>query len=270
MELNAAGLSAVQAFRETAKSKFEANQAMQQDVLQADVELARLEQRRIEIDQARHVAIARINTLLHREPQLWLPPPPQRFEISDELPEVGALREQAIEKRPDLAAQAARINAEKNELALACKEFYPDFELMGRYDTFWTDPAQRGQVGMNMNVPLNQNRRNAAVREAMFRVNKMEAEYDQQVDMVRNEVQTAFARLQASRRSLDLFSEKLLPATNDNVAAANSGYTAGTLDFLRLIQAQREFIDLNEKHQQAIVEYYRNRAELDRVVGAGL
>ncbi len=270
IELNDAGLSAVQAFRDTAKSKFEANQVPEQDLLQADVELARLEQRRVEIEQAQQVAIARINTLLHREPQLHLPPPPNRIDVADELPDVGALREQAIEKRPDLAAQAARLNAEKNELALAWKEFYPDLEFMGRYDTFWTDPAQRGQVGMNMNIPLNQNRRNAAVREAMFKVNKMQAEYEQQIDMVRSEVQSAFARLQASRRTIDLYTGKLLPATRSNVAAANSGYEAGTIDFLRLIQAQREFIDLNEKFQQMIVDYYRSRAELDRVVGAGL
>ena len=51
LDLNDANLAAVQAFRETAKSKFEANLVPQQDVLQADVELAKLEQRRVEIEQ---------------------------------------------------------------------------------------------------------------------------------------------------------------------------------------------------------------------------
>ena len=75
------------------------------------------------------------------------------------------------------------------------------------------------------------------------------------------------SRLRASRRMLDLYEQKLLPATEENVAAAKNGYTAGTVDFLRLVQAQREFIELSEKYQQAIVEFHRNRAELDRVVG---
>ena len=39
---------------------------------------------------------------------------------------------------------------------------------------------------------------------------------------------------------------------------------------LRTYEAQREYIDLNEKYQTAIVEYYRSQAELDRVVGVGL
>jgi cobalt-zinc-cadmium efflux system outer membrane protein len=270
LEVNDAGLAAVRAFRETAKSKFEASQVTEQDLLQADVELAQLEQRRIILEQARQVATARINLLLHREPQLALPLPPQRIEVAGDLPDVDALRAQALESRPDLSAIMARVQAGQNEVALMCKEFYPDFEVMGRYDTFWTDPAQRAQVALNLNMPLNQDRRQAALREAIFRLNKLQAEYNQQVDTVRSEVQTAFARLAASRRTLELFTAKLLPASESNVSAATSGYEAGTIDFLRLVQAQRELIDLNEKYQMAIVEYYRNRAELDRVVGTGL
>jgi outer membrane protein TolC len=269
-EVNDAGQAAVQSFRDTAKSKFEANQVPQQDLLQADVELAQLEQRRVEIDQAQQVATARINTLLHREPQLPLPPPLARLDVSGSVPDVDVLREQAVEKRPDLAALSARLNAEQNAWRLACAEYYPDFEIMGKYDTFWTDPEQRAQIAMNVNVPINQGRRQAAVHEAMFRVSKMQAEYNQQVDTVRSEVQIAHARLAASRRTAELYAGKLLPASQANVAAATSGYEAGTVDFLRLVQAQREYIDLSEKQQQAIVEFYRSRAELDRVVGAGL
>ena len=132
LELNAANRDAVQRFRETANAKFEATQVTEQDVLQADVELAMLDSRRIELAQNEKVAVARINTLLHREPQLALPPPPQRLEVSDSLPDVEALRQAAVEQRPDLSAQAARIQAEQAAVALAAKEFYPDFEFIDR------------------------------------------------------------------------------------------------------------------------------------------
>ncbi|MBI3863187.1 MAG: TolC family protein [Planctomycetia bacterium] len=266
-ELNDANLQAVGAFHDTAKSKFESNQVTQQDVLQAEVELARIEQRRVELDQSHEVAVARINLLLHREPQHPLPPPPRQLGAPAGRPDVGELRRAAIEQRPDLAAIAARLQSEQSALALANQEYYPDFEVMGKYDTFWTDAAQRAQIALNLNVPIYQEKRHAAVREAMFRVNRLQAEYEREVDVVKNEVQTAHARLEASRRTRELFEGKLLPATEGNVAAAASGYTAGTVDFLRLVQAQREFIELNEKYQQALVEQHRNRAELDRVVG---
>jgi outer membrane protein TolC len=183
------------------------------------------------------------------------------------LPNVDELRLRAIEQRPDLRALAARLQSEQNALALTYKEYYPDIELMGKYDSFWTDVVQRGQVALNVNMPLYRGRRDAAVREAMHRVNRLQAEYEQQVDLIRNDVQSSYARVEAGRRTLDLFTEKVLPAAQGNVEAASSGYTAGTVDFLRLVQAQRELIELNEKYQQAVVDYNRNRAVLDRVVG---
>ncbi len=266
-ELNAANREALRDFRDSARAKYEANQVTQQDVLQADVELAQSEQRRIELAQERVVVRARINTLLHRRPDHWLPPPPKSLAVADELPPVEALRERAVERRPELHAMAARVQAEQSMAALACKEFYPDFEVMGRYDRFWTDREQQPQVGLNMNVPLNQSKRHAAVQEALWRVHKMQAEYEQAADNVRSDVQSAYARAQGSRRTVRLFETKILPAALDNLAAARAGYVAGTVDFLRLVEAQRQILDLREKHQMAIADYHRRAAELERAVG---
>jgi outer membrane protein TolC len=267
LELNTANSEAVERFRETASSKFESNQVTQQDVLQAEVELGLLRSRKIELKQNEKVAVARINTLLHREPQLPLPPPPKDLAVSDELPNVDSLRQLALDQRPDLAAQASRIAAEQANVALAIKEYYPDFEFMGRYDQFWTPVEQRPQVGMYLNIPLNQSRRKAAVCEAMFRVNKMQAEYDAQVDSIRNEVQAAHARLEGSFETVRLYVETILPTAQANVESANAGYVATQVDFLRLVEAERQLIELQEKHQEAVAEYHRRRAELERVVG---
>lgn len=269
MELNRENVAAMQQFRSAASSKYESNQVTQQDVLQAEVELAKLESRQIELDQNERVTLARINTLLHRLPDHPLPRPPAALPADDSLPAAEALRQIAIEHRPDLAAQANRIQAEQSSIALACKEYYPDFEFMGRYDQFWTDVEQRPQVGMNVNVPLNQTRRHAAVREAMFRLNRMQAEYRQQVDSIRQDVETGLARLDGSRRTVALYTDRILPKARENVESANAGYVAGTVDFLRLIEAQRELIELQEKHQSAIADYHRRRAELERAVGIG-
>ncbi|MSR56083.1 MAG: TolC family protein [Planctomycetaceae bacterium] len=268
LELNRENVAAMQGFRATASTKYELTQVTYQDVIQADVELATLESRQIELNQNERVTLARINTLLHRLPDHSLPRPPAVLLTGDAVPAAEALRQIAIEQRPDLAAQANRIQAEQSSLALACKEFYPDFEFMGRYDQFWTDVEQRPQVGMNVNVPLNQTRRKAAVREAMFRLNRMQAEYQQHVDSIRQDVEMGLARLDGSRRTVALYTDRILPKARENVESATSGYEATTLDFLRLIEAQRELIELQEKHQAAIADYHRRRAELERAVGA--
>ena len=266
-ELNAASREALRGFRDVARAKYEANQVTQQDVLQADVELAQFEQQQIELHQEQIIATARINTLLHRRPDHPLPAPPRTLTVVDELPPVEGLREWAVEHRPELQAMSARVQVEQSAVALACKEFYPDFEVMGRFDRFWTDREQQPQLGLNMNIPLNQSKRHAAVQEALWRVHKMQAEYAQATDTIRSEVQSAHARVSGSQRKVRVFESKILPAAQDNLRAAESGYEAGTVDFLRLIEAQRQVLDLREKHQMAITDFHRRAAELSRAVG---
>ena len=267
IELNTSSREALSRFRDVARSKYEANQVTQQDVLQADVELAQFEQRQIELDQDQIVSVSRINTLLHRRPDHPLPLPPPNLSVVKELPPVEGLREWAVGIRPELQALAARVQSEQSAAALACKEFYPDFEVMGRYDRFWTDAVQQPQIGLNMNVPLNQSKRHAAVQEALWRVHKMQADYDLAADTIRGEVQSAYARVHGSQRKIEVFESKILPAAQDNLRAAQSGYEAGTVDFLRLIEAQRQILDLREKYQIAVADFHRRAAELSRAVG---
>lgn len=267
LELNASSRESLSRFRDVARSKYEANQVTQQDVLQADVELAQFEQRQIELNQEQIVAIARINTLLHLPPDHPLPAPPQNLPVVEELPAVGELREWAVGHRPELQALAARVQSEQSAAALACKEYYPDFEVMGRYDRFWTDSVQQPQIGLNINMPLNQSKRHAAVQEALWRVHKMQADYDLAADTIRGEVQSAHARVDGSRRKIAVFESKILPAAQDNLRAAQSGYEAGTVDFLRLIEAQRQILDLREAYQMAVTDFHRRAAELSRAVG---
>ena len=270
LDLNRKNLEVTQDFRSTAKARYEANQVSEQDLSLADLELAKLEQERVDLSRGEKIAIARINTLLHRRPDHTLPAPPGRLEITEALRDADSLRETALQQRPELAALAAKIQSEQAAVALACKEYYPDFEFMGRYDAFWTDSVQRPMVGMNMNIPLNQGRRGAAVREAQFKVTKLINEHAQQQDMVREEVQVAHARVEASRQAAALYTSRVLPAAEANLEAARAAYIAGSIDFSSLMTARREFIMQQIGHQRSLVEYHRSRADLERAVGSPL
>jgi cobalt-zinc-cadmium efflux system outer membrane protein len=271
-DINAENVGIMQEFRNIARSKYESNLVTQQDLLQTDVELAELRRRQIELERLDEVARARLNTLLHRVPDHRLPDPARQIEIDGELPDAGELRTQALAHRPDLAAQAAQIRAEEAAVELACKEFCPDLEFVARYDSFW-QPAERDvrpQIGVNLNLPLQQERRRAAVREAVARVTQRRAELEQRVDEIQYEVQTGLARVNESRRITKLYAETILPAATENAQSAQTNYEANKLDFLRLIEAQRQLITHREKQYEAIADYHRRMAELERVVGGAI
>jgi outer membrane protein TolC len=83
-------------------------------------------------------------------------------------------------------------------------------------------------------------------------------------------VETAYARADGGRQTLRLFSDKLLPSAEDNIAAATAAYKAGKLDFLRLVEAQRQLIELKESQQGVLAQYHRDLAELERATGGAL
>jgi outer membrane protein TolC len=269
LELNASNVEEVERYRKTALAHYENRLVQQQDVLQAEVELAELERRKLELERMERVAVARINTLLHRVPDHPLPPAPGELPSAAELPSATELRKLALDRRPDLAASSARMRAEEAALELAAKEFYPDIELVARYDAFW-QPAERDlrpQVGINLNLPMRRDRRCAAVREAIARLSQRRAEFASRVDQIQEEVQAAADRLEKSRGIVQVYSDKIVPAAELNVRSAVIGYEAPKLDFLRLIEAQRQLIEIREKQYEAIADYHRRLAELERALG---
>ena len=269
-EINSQNGSIVQDFREIALAKYRGNLVTEQDVLQSDVELAELKRRQIELERVHKVAIARINTLLHRAANHVLPPPLQGLPAPDLPVTTEVLQQWAMNRRPDLAALGVRVRAEQAAADLATKEFCPDVEVVGRYDTIGMDQPYRGQVGLNVNIPLYRDRRRAAVREAEFKVSQRRAEYEQRLDDIHNDVEATAEQAIETRRIVALYHDTILPAAEQNVEAAKAAYSAGKLDFLRLIDAQRQLIMLQEKRFEAQTDYHRRLAELERVVAGPL
>ncbi|MGQ9575622.1 MAG: TolC family protein [Thermoguttaceae bacterium] len=265
LTVNRAAARAMQQFRQIAKTRYETGQASDQDILQAEVELAALEAGRAELLRERTIAAARINTLMHRAADSPLPPPAE-VAVPEETPVPERLAEQAIQRRPELAAHEARICAEENALALACKDYYPDFQLAARYDAFMPDPM-RTQVGLDLNVPLGRRRRHAAVQEAAARLRQRRAELEGRRDAVRFEVHAACQRLVERRQVAALYRDKILPAVQANLQSARAKYVAGQLDFLRLIEAQRQLQTQQERYYTAVADSGRAAAELERAVG---
>lgn len=271
LEINRANLKLTQDFRSTAQSKYENNQVSEQDVLQADVEFATTERRLLEFERMDRIARARLNTLLRREPGSWLPPPPTKLDDTKHLPPVEMLRQIAMAQRPDLAAISSRVRSEQAAVELANRQFYPDTELYGRYDTFW-QPADsqgplRGQVGVNMNMPIYRNKLKAAVSEAEFRLSQRQAEYRQKQVDIQYEVESAYAQVAEAEKALVLYQNKLLPAAEQTVATIRANYDAGATTFLNLLTAQQQLLLQREQYQQTVAAYQLRLAELERAVG---
>jgi outer membrane protein TolC len=264
--LNADNVQILTQFRETARVQYQTGKVTQQDVLQADVELAELERRSLELKRMERVAIARVNTLLRRQPDAPLPAPAALPEPTP-AEEPSLLIGEAISQRQDLAALAHRIEAEQASLELAYKQYYPDVDVIGAYNAMMPEKEMWGQVGVGLNIPLYRRKRHAAVSEAEFRVSQRVAEYEQKQLDIQYEVQAAFERLEETRQTVELYRQKLIPTAQLNVEATRANYENAKATFLDLAVAQRQLIELREKEQEAAVSYHQRLAELRRAMG---
>jgi outer membrane protein, heavy metal efflux system len=274
LEVNERTLDLLERYRKNAATRYERGLVPLQDAVQARVEVGREQDRRLTLEEARRIAVARINTLMHLSPDSPLPPPPRRLSPGDGLPDVAELRAVALAGRPDLKALADRVRAEEASLALACKDFYPDFEPFFMYDRFMGNmPDNRdlaSMLGVRMNLPVYREKRYAAVAEAQTRIAQRRAELAKQADQVNFEVQQAYERLQTSERAVRLYEKTVLPAARENVEAAESAYQTGKVPFLSLIEAQRNEVMLLDRYHEAVADSFRRRATLERVVGGPL
>lgn len=275
LKINEQNLGLMKEFRETAQVRYRTNLVTQQDVLQADVELADLDRRKLELRRMKRVAGARMNTLLLRAPDMPLPTPALEIIAAERVTEDTALLHSwALQNRPDLAALAHRVELETVNVELAYKQFHPDIELFGRYDTFWqpasTQGPLRGQVGVSTSLPIYRRKLNAAVSEAQFRLQRQRAEYEQLANDIRLEVQTAWEQVQESQQALDLYRRRLVPASEQYLAAARSNYEVGKATFLDIVQAQRQLVMAREKQIEATATLAQRAVELERSVGGSL
>jgi outer membrane protein TolC len=274
LELNQQNVELIREFRDTAQARYSANQVTQQDVLQATLELVQQDRRRLELERTVKVAVARINTLLLKDPFSPLPPPPQQLDPPLGQLDAAMLQQLALSQRPDLAALAERVRADEAAVTLACKDYYPDMEVFGRYDTFWqpasTQSDLRPQVGITVNVPIYRGRLNAAVREALFKLSQDRAQLQQRQLDVQYDVATTYEQEEESRSAWALYTERLLPTAEDNVSSARTNYSAGKVTYLELATALRQLVDVREKVQESSAEYHSRMADLERAAGGSI
>jgi outer membrane protein TolC len=274
LEVNAEALKLLKEFRDNAQTRFTTGQAPQQDVLQADVEIGRQQERQLTLQRMRAVAIARINTLLHLPTDSPLPAPPKDIKVAAGLPDVRDLQARAVASRPDLRALADRLAAAGSSLALAYKEYYPDLEPYVMYDTFMGNMAENRdmalQLGVRLNLPVRKSKRAGLVAEAQAKLAQQQAELARLTDQVNFEVQQAHEQVREGEGAVKLYEERILPAARENVKAALTAYVTNKVPFLSLIEAERNLVGLRDRYYETLADVLRRRATLERVTGGSL
>jgi len=265
IEQNVSHLALVEELSQVALARYESGSASQQDALLAEAESAELLRREVALGTSQRRAAERINTLLHRLPELPLLPPPATLAVPSETEiDAAALTQRALAERPELRAARARVAAREQAVALARREYFPDFTLSGTYDRFWQEKPLQPMLGLAVNVPLQLGRRRGALDQAHAELARARSESQRDEDGVRLAVARGVDRLREAHHLVELVRDRMLPVSRDRLAASRAAFESGQGSFLELIDAERGLRRAEFDYEEAVVTLWRRHIELDR------
>jgi len=237
-----------------ANTRLSVGQASQQDVLDAELEVSRVEERRSQLGERRSILEARIARLLCRagsEPlgrPSPLTPGPAPGPLSD-------LLRRAEEESPTLR-EKLRLAAQGERLVdLANRERRPDFSVSFTYHNRGSlDPMY--SFGGTVTLPNLHGRQKHALQEAVAGLGGARGAADQARAEVRFAVTEAFQMASTADRLLRLYDDGILKQARLSLDSAMAQYRVGKVEFTTLMASWRRLLDyeLSYQEQQAARE----------------
>lgn len=253
-------------FLDVSSTRYAVGEGIQQDVLQAQVAVARMTEDITVVEQDRVALAARLNALLGRLATapiegLRLPEP------ATQLPPVDSLLVQAVAERPALAAARQRALAAEAGYRGARRQLYPDFTVSLGYGQRpqFTDMAS---IMVGLSVPIFAGSSKLPLRREMAA--EQAAREAQEQDLY-NETfaQITELRAQAERavRLVRLYQEAILPQAEAAVESAFSAYRVGRVDYMTLVENEMTVNRYEIESLRLSADFQRALAELEALVG---
>ncbi len=185
--------------------------------------------------------------------------------------DVVQLRLQALQQRPDLQSRSAAIEVAAGEVALAKAERVPDIEVAFVFEQEEVGESVKNVFGGKISFPLPLwNRHRGEIRAAQARTRVAELERTALQAAIETEVATAVAEVDQLRTALQLFTETILPQSQENLTLLRQAFAAGEVDVITLITEQRAFIATSNEYLDTRFAYRAALANLESIVGTPL
>jgi outer membrane protein TolC len=253
-------------FVQIAQKKYARGQGSQQDILKAEIELAKRHNDLIELTNSLPSLCARINMLINRP----LETPLERVEELTPRPfsfTHDAAIEEAQLSQPEL--KSASLMIEKSRLAknLAQKEYRPDFTVELQY---W-NVHQNGNKWMamgKMNLPwVFKKKIDAKSRKAFLEEHAALSLYTARKNETFREMKSLFTTIKSTEQLLTNYLTHLIPLANQSLQVSQINYQAGKTDFLNLIESERGLLDIQMEYYMKLTAFWEQVAKLEPLIG---
>ena len=247
------------------------------DVIKAQVELGKLDDRLRSLEDLRTPIAARLNDALNRASTAPLPWPTDLPVENAIFADDDLLAALALDN-PELRALQATIAAQERSIELAGKEYFPDLT----FGVQWIDTSRLSGQGVSdngkdpiigtvsVNLPIWWQKYSAGVREAQAgRLAAANTRADRTLQLT-TRLQLALYKFRDAERKIDLYHGGLIPKAREALGATFTAYESEKADFLDLLDAQRILLDFRLSYERALADRTQRVAEIEMLVGKPL
>ncbi len=274
LEVVARNQTLLDQFVNVAETRYRVGRGLQQDILLAQLELLKLNDSTLRLQNMRANEVARLNMLLSRPVETEAQLPVSVNEALPTLMSVTALQQRAETVRPSLAAQSDRLGAARSRIDLAKKDYAPDFNVGVFYglrdgnNPDGSDRADLGSIIFSMNLPFDMSRkRSRAVDQRRAEWIAQKYRLQDLHNRVVTKVQQAIIDYRRAGEQVQLFQQEIIPQAQQTVDAMLAGYQVGSVDFLNLVRSQTTLYNYETQYWQALSRANQASARLVAAVG---
>lgn len=260
-----------------ARTAYTAGKARYGDVIKAQVEMGKLEDRLLTLNDLRVPIVAKLRSALGCDEEIPFPFPKA---ISEKEILYGVEEIQAFlkESNPNLQALDFMIDKERASIKLAGKNYFPDvtfgLEYIDTSDTLMpmTDDSGKDPIiaKVSVNLPIWRKKYRAGEEEARFR---FEAATEQRLDKENNlvaDLKMALYKFQDAQRKINLYKDTLIPKAEQTLNVAEKAFSVGKMNFLDVIDAQRMLLEFQLLYERALTNTEQRIAELEMLSATDL
>ena len=261
-----------------AETRYGSGEGLQQDVLQAQVELSKLLDEKIVLEKRRRTLRDQINELLNREqfrtinPLMDLNYP----DVELDFQAVKEMKESSLAKNPWLQVRQAKVAQSELETELAKKEYWPDMDFKVAYGQRDDDPSGGNRpdffsATVTINVPLwaktRQNKKLAATKKSHEAAIKS---YRNLVESLPYQVDALASEIKNTQKNYKLYVDALLVQSEQWAHSSLAAYEVGKVEFNTMLSAQIRLLRAELQAKRYLYTIYQKLAELEELLGGPL
>jgi len=257
-------------------NRLKAAEVSELDVSTARIELARLQQERILLQNQQARKLALLNQLLGRSAT-------QPLELDDSmakaqpLPGLADLQRQALNLRPDLRVESLSLTRARAAKELADAQRWEDWTIGVSVEqsrlSITGAPSQETEhaLGVSLSIPLPwRNKNQGRIAEAIAAGTQAEARVEALTFSINNAVASSYDESERLKVAMLEYEHSILPAADNNVSLTQQAYGLGQIPIFSVVQAQRQHTDAHVAYFNTLDQYLQVLVSLRYGAGGSL